>query len=72
MGGEILKKKSGKSQKPLHGFGDLCEAIRMFLSGMSGLYCTPVIVIGCVQAGAAGPAVKSIVKEIPALGFWEA
>lgn len=43
-------------------------AVWMFLSGMSGLRCTPVV--GCVQAGAAWAAVKSIVKEIPAFGFW--
>lgn len=36
-------------------------AVWMF-SGMSGLHCAPVI--GRVQAGAAGPAVKSTVKEI--------
>lgn len=46
------------------------EAVWLFFSGMSGLFCTPVI--GCVQAGAIGPAVKRTVKEIPAFGFWDA
>ena len=46
------------------------EAVWMFFSGMSGLRCPPVF--GCVRTGAAWPAVKSIVKEIPAFGSWEA
>ena len=69
-----LKKKK-KRKKPeasitlsvFMGWG-IYGAVWMFLSGMSGLRCTPVI--GCVQAGAAWAAVKSIVKEIPAFGFW--
>lgn len=40
----------------------------MFFSGMSGLHCTPAV--GCVGAGAARPAVKGIVKEMPVFGFW--
>lgn len=46
------------------------EAVWLLFSGMSGLCCTPVL--GCVQAGATWPAVKTIVKEIPAFGSREA
>lgn len=41
------------------------EAVWMF-SGMSGLHWNSVT--GCIQAGAARPAVKSSVKEIPMFG----
>lgn len=69
------KKKKGK-EKPeasttfsvFMGLG-IYEAVWMF-SGMSGLCWTPVL--GCVPAGATRPAVKGIVKEIPAFGSWEA
>lgn len=68
------KKKAGKSQKPLQPFLYLWvwgfyEAVWMF-SGMSGLHWNSVT--GCIQAGAARPAVKSTVKEIPMFGSQEA
>lgn len=42
-------------------------AVWMFFSGMSGLFCTPVI--GCDGTGAPWPAVKSTVKENSCISF---
>lgn len=70
MGGETFKKIRKKPEASITlsvfmGLG-IYGAVCMFFFGMSGLHCTPVV--GCVWAGATWPAVKSIVKEIPA--FW--
>lgn len=76
MGGETFKKKKIKRKPEVSttlsvfmGLG-IYEAVWLLFSGMSGLCCTPVL--GCVQAGATWTAVKTIVKEIPAFGSWEA
>lgn len=71
---DIWKKKKKKNkEKPeasttfsvFMGLG-IYEAVWMF----SGICWTPLL--GCVPAGATRPAVKGIVKEIPAFGSWEA
>jgi len=70
VGGETFEKKKGREKPEASAILSvfMClgiyEAVWMF-SGMSGLHWNSVT--GCVQAGAARPAVKSTVKEIPIL-----